>query len=286
MDFRRIQWIFLIIFIAIDIFLGTQWYQGVQPESTPTSGTAAVLKEMHNDEIAFAKPSGEAGEGFYLAGKSVSEFTNNIGTLKNVTPHKIDNGLQVVVPMGHAPKVDPKDPAPVLDAFIQDPANVIDGKDYVYSGRLSGMNKREIVYVQALSAGTVFSYSGQIRFQLSANDTVLSYTQTHIDGAQMLREKTPTISEEKALIWLYQYNEIPNDTKVVWSRLAYARLLDIDNTTVYVPTWFFGLKNQNSSTMRLKQINAFTGAVIKGHADKLPVIGSNAPNGVDDNGSK
>ncbi|QBO36191.1 hypothetical protein EQG49_06815 [Periweissella cryptocerci] len=274
MDFRRIQWIFLIIFIAIDIFLGTQWYQGVQPESTPTSGTAAVLKEMHSDDISFSKPSDEAGEGFYLAGKRVSDFTDKLHDLKNVNAHKVDNGLQVVVPASHAPKVDPKDPAPVLDAFIQDAANVIDGKDYVYSARLSSMNQHEIVYVQALSAGTVFSYTGQIRFQLSTNNSILSYTQTHIDGAQMLREKTPTISEEKALIWLYQYNEIPNDTKVAWSRLAYAQLLEIDNTTVYVPTWFFGLKNQNSSTMQVKKVNAFTGVVIKGQTEKLPAVGT------------
>ncbi|EHL98073.1 hypothetical protein HMPREF9103_01728 [Lentilactobacillus parafarraginis F0439] len=78
-----------------------------------------------------------------------------------------------------------------------------------------------------------------------------------------LREKSETISETRALIWLYQYNEIPNNTKVVWSKLAYTKLLSIDTDRVFIPTWVIAIKPQNSPQVQLKKINAFTGGIIK-----------------------
>ena len=57
MDFKRIEWIFLIVFIGINIFLGIEIFQTPTLLSPPTSsGTAADLNtEMKADNIKLPK---------------------------------------------------------------------------------------------------------------------------------------------------------------------------------------------------------------------------------------
>ncbi len=111
--------------------------------------------------------------------------------------------------------------------------------------------------------GLIYSTEAQVRFNLNANHQIVSYTQSYLQDVKSLREKSETISETRALIWLYQYNEIPNNTKVVWSKLAYTKLLSIDTDRVFIPTWVIAIKPQNSPQVQLKKINAFTGGIIK-----------------------
>lgn len=65
------------------------------------------------------------------------------------------------------------------------------------------------------------------------------------------------------MIWLYQYNEIPNNTTVAWTNLGYTKLLSIDGDRVFIPTWIIAIRPQNSTQIQLKRINAFTGGIIK-----------------------
>lgn len=265
MDFRRIQWIFLLIFIAIDVFLSVQWYQGFQPETNGSTGSMTVLKEMHKDGISTGKLSKQAGEGFYVAGQvtntlkqQASQITTGT-TMTNATKHS----LTVTLASKNQFDLDLKHPNRKLDTFNAQTSNVINGKSYVYSPRLTNMANDEIVYIQTLPTGLVISETGQLRFKINSVGRVLSYTQTYIDEPQTLRERTTTISEQKAVIWLYQYNQLPNGAKIMWHRLAYSKLLQIDNTIVYVPTWFFGVRNANNTDIEIKKVNAFTGEIMQ-----------------------
>lgn len=98
---------------------------------------------------------------------------------------------------------------------------------------------------------------------MNSNHQIVSYSQTYLQDIKSLREKSETISETRALIWLYQYNEIPNNTKVAWTELGYTKLLSIDNDRVFIPTWIIAIKPQNSTQVQIKRINAFTGGIIK-----------------------
>lgn len=265
MDFKRIQWIFLLIFVAIDFFLGLQWYQGIKIDTVESVGLTSVLKEMQSDNINFKKPSNNVGEGFYIASNDSYEYNNHTNQLKDMIYSYNNQNRQLTVQFSEKIKfkIDVEKPKKELDKFIDNPENVIYGKDYSYALQLTRLSKRQIIYVQSFPAGLVFDNTGEIKFKIDDDGYVVGYTQTHVSEPKILREKTPTISEEKALTWLYQYNEIPNNAAVVWTKLAYSKLLNIDNTTVYVPTWFFGVRNANSENIRVKKINAFTGTMVK-----------------------
>ena len=90
-----------------------------------------------------------------------------------------------------------------------------------------------------------------------------SYTQTYVDNVKTLREKAVTISEKKALVALYQYNQVSSSSRVVWAKLGYSRLLKLKDSSVYVPTWIFAVRGKNSSNISLHRINAFTSASMK-----------------------
>ena len=61
MDFRRIEWIFLVIFVAIDIFLFVSFRQSgtVQTSGSAQTGDSngTIIKEMKSDQIKFSQPS-------------------------------------------------------------------------------------------------------------------------------------------------------------------------------------------------------------------------------------
>lgn len=62
MNFKRIQGIFLIIFIAIDVFLFVFYNRSSVTNSDSSSGSN-ILEEMRKDQISFNKPANSAHEG-------------------------------------------------------------------------------------------------------------------------------------------------------------------------------------------------------------------------------
>lgn len=59
-----------------------------------------------------------------------------------------------------------------------------------------------------------------------------------------------------------QYNKLPANTQVLWCHLGYTRLLSVNNSIVYIPTWNFCIKNSNTGNIQYRRINAFTGSVM------------------------
>ncbi|MCF7522737.1 two-component system regulatory protein YycI [Levilactobacillus brevis] len=71
MDFRRIEWLFLVAFIVIDIFLFAAFQRDTSGEtdtsSNRSSSDTTILKEMRADNISFKAPSKKSGEGYYIS---------------------------------------------------------------------------------------------------------------------------------------------------------------------------------------------------------------------------
>ncbi|MGV0168424.1 two-component system regulatory protein YycI [Furfurilactobacillus sp. WILCCON 0119] len=279
MDFRKIQWIFIVAFVAIDIFLFVSWQKSdsTVTESAQHTGNDAstIIHEMRDDGITFSSPSTKEAEGYYVSTKPGLEKLRAGAT--NLSYQDVRFNSTELTSYLHQTLTVTKGSAQVaLNRFIKNPTNVVAGDEYVYSPELSKVSENEVVYVQKLPSGTIMAPSGQLRFRVGAKEQVLSYTQSYVVQAKTLREKTTTISQQKALIWLYQYNELANNTKVVWSKLAYSRLLKVTNNNVYVPTWFVALKSKSTGNVVIKRVNAFTGAVMKSADSTTEVTDSGA----------
>ena len=268
MNFKRIELIFLVTFIAIDIFLFGMFRQNMnmQAENVSQDNTnSTIIKEMKNDQIKFNKLATGQSAAYYISGTRTGELRSLTGQLTNQTPHFIDNEIQSE--FKQPVNVDSDRPSTTINKLITDPSFVVDGEDYRYSKDLS--SKQTVVYVQKAINNDIYSNEAQIKFFLNTNNQIVNYTQTHLSDVKILREKAETISEQRALIWLYQYNEIPNNTQILWTKLGYTKLITVAPDIVFIPTWIVAIKPQNSSQVQLKKINAFTGGIIRDSNSEL-----------------
>ncbi|MBX6948888.1 two-component system regulatory protein YycI [Levilactobacillus brevis] len=279
MDFRRIEWLFLVAFIVIDIFLFAAFQRDTSGETNTSSNRSSsdttILKEMRADNISFKAPSKKSGEGYYISTSNDSSIKSNLTSLSNQTVRYQSDGTITSTFKTPITGVDTQHPDKTLDTVVSNSTLILNGTDYTYNAKLSSRNT--VGYTQKVADGPIYSRYGEIRFSLTNAGTVTGYTQGYLANVSTLREKTETISERKALIWLYQYNQIPNNTKVVWTKLAYTRYFNLKNSSVYIPTWVVAVKSNsgnNAGVLQLKHVNAFTGAILTNDSNVKTVSGS------------
>lgn len=279
MDFRRIEWLFLVAFIVIDIFLFAAFQRDTSGETNTSSNRSSsdttILKEMRADNISFKAPSKKSGEGYYISTSNDSSIKSNLTSLSNQTVRYQSDGTITSTFKTPITGVDTQHPDKTLDTVVSNSTLILNGTDYTYNAKLSSRNT--VVYTQEVADGPIYSRYGEIRFSLTNAGTVTGYTQGYLANVSTLREKTETISERKALIWLYQYNQIPNNTKVVWTKLAYTRYFNLKNSSVYIPTWVIAVRSNsgnNAGVLQLKHVNAFTGAILSNDSNVKTVSGS------------
>ncbi|ETY75753.1 two-component system regulatory protein YycI [Lactiplantibacillus fabifermentans] len=262
MNFRKIEWIFVVAFVVLDIFLAYMFIQTSSGDSSKTSSDTAttVIREMRDDNISFSNPDTKEGTGYYIAGNNDSGLKADLSQLTEQTTRIGTNG-KLMSTLRTSVTVDSNHPQSDLDEFVKQSTNVIHGTQYVYSSQLS--SNGEYVYVQKVADGEILTGTGQLRLIVNKNNQLISYTQTYVNNVKTLREKAVTISEKKALVALYQYNQVSNNSRIVWSKLGYSRLIRLKDSSVYVPTWIFAVRSKNSSNLSLHRINAFTGASMK-----------------------
>lgn len=280
MDFRRIEWLFLVAFIAIDIFL----FAAFQRDTTGQTETASsrsvdsdttIVKEMRADDIKFSTPSKKSGEGYYISTSNNDSVKSGLTSLTDQTVRYQSDGTFVSTFKAAINGVDTKHPNRVLDEVVNNASLILNGDQYKYNVQLSSHNT--VVYTQRVTDGQIYSKFGEIRFSLTNTGSVTGYSQGYLPGVKTLREKTDTISERKALIWLYQYNQIANNSKVVWTKLAYTRYFNLKNSSVYIPTWIIAYKadsGNNAGVLQLKRVNAFTGAILNSDSSVKSVSGT------------
>lgn len=263
MNFRRIEWIFLIAFIALDIFLiGTYYNQnGVETErSTGNSKTtSSVLRSLKDDQITYpANLSSKENDGYYIASPNSDYLSSKISQLGQSKAEYSSNDKKLSVTFNKKVKIkNSSQPQETTDKIISNKTLVINGRQYRYDANFS--TDSELIYTQMVYGKRVASDQGIVKFTL-AKGYITGYSQTYLPDIEILREKKTTISQKRALVWLYQYNKLPANSKVKWSKLGYTKLLSVNGSTVYIPTWNFLIKTSGTTVYR--RINAFNGAVM------------------------
>jgi len=233
---------------------------------------------MRADNITFKSPSRKSTEGYYIATTNDDQIKTALTSLTDQTV-KYDEGIVTSTFKTPITGVDTQHPDKTLDTVVADTGLILNGSQYKYSARLSSQNT--VVYTQRVADGQIYSRYGQLRFSLTNDGTITGYTQGYLNDVSTLREKTPTISEQKALIWLYQYNQIQNNTKVMWTRLGYTRYFTLKNNSVYIPTWVIAVKATSGNAagnLQIKHVNAFTGTILTSDSNVKTVSGTATTN--------
>lgn len=270
MNFRRIQWIFLVAFIALDIFLGYSFISNNEFTISVVQSTKdeSIISEMKNDGIYAGKLSTTRQSGYYISTSGSGILQDKLSSLKGQLA-SYNNGV-LTSNFNQPVKINVKHPEKTLNKIVADKDKILFGSQYVYDADLSSEYENDVIYVQKGPGLNVGGTEGQIRFKVNSENQIISYTQSYLNDIKTLREKDRLVSERKAVLYLYQHDEIPDNSKVKWTKLGYTRLLALDDdNAVYIPTWMVAIQSKNSDSIEIKRINAFTGTLSKTDASTI-----------------
>lgn len=263
MDFRKIEGIFLIVFIALDIFLFFSFKSNLTPVSSRTTSSTtptSFVREMQEDNISVNKLSTKRGSGYYLASQPNSALQQNYHKLTGQAVSLDAAQMTLISKLNDPFRVTTKNRTSVIRDWMKTSGNVLFADQYQYVPEVSDTTRA--VYAQKVDGQLLMDSHGQLVFQVR-NGWVTGYTQTYINRLLKLQEMDQTKSAQEAVMLLYTYSEIPANSRILWQKLAYGWLLDAKGSTIYIPVWYVGVENRNSKVVTIKRVNAFTGAVLK-----------------------
>ncbi|MBO0422369.1 hypothetical protein BCR22_14120 [Enterococcus plantarum] len=282
MDFKRIEWIFFLAFLGLNMFLFGIYQEGLKEENNVSFSdqTDSIEKRLDKDGITYKGTfSGEKKEGYYLSGEQTN-FYNVIQAERETKDRNFfkngvewtDNTLTVYPQMNYAQTsyfIDEKNIEKSLDAFLNDKNSVLYGSQYRYLPEFSTLQGEfpEIIVSQSYKSILFKDDTAQISLKLEKSDEsdglhkINKYTQTHIQGIEELRDKMDLSSERDAIETLYINNKIPSNAKITFRKLAYTRIYKIREKNVYVPVWFVGIKSSGSN-LQIEQVNAMSNTII------------------------
>lgn len=276
MDFKRIEWIFFLAFLGVNIFLFSIYHAAQNDESGVTSSNqkVAIEQRLKSDNVAYeGKLSDKKKSGYYLSGEQTNmadavinqrKESGNSEFLMDGTTFK-DNQLTHVASDNYYIS-DDKETEKTLQNFLKLEDQVLFGSEYTYLSHLSFVDQEypEIFAGQSFEGIPFNDPTSRLEINLENADDLMkitSYTQTHLSNIEKLREKMTLYSEKDAINTLYINNKIPQKSKIVWRQLAYTMILRVREKNVYVPAWFIAIQT-NDSNLQVETVNAFSNRII------------------------
>ncbi|QNQ81677.1 hypothetical protein FP435_07515 [Lactobacillus sp. PV037] len=268
MDFKRIKWIFLIVFIGINIFLGVEIIQAPKLLSnTPKynlKNSTTLAKELQNNNIKVPATNNQQSGGYYLAASSDSKWITQAkkqldGEALILAPNTNEKSLTAKLAEPIEVSKNKKEALKEIEKFKDNSQYVYNGKDYVYVADLS--SKQDYVFLQKTPYGVLYANRARLHINLKDNQ-IVSYYQRYTNKVFPVRERQTTISSQAAIRSLYTYSELPNNSKVLWIKFAYTKLVQVRGSVIFLPSWVAAIENNDNKSVTYKKVNAFTGAMI------------------------
>lgn len=274
MDFKRIELIFLIAFVGINLFLFNTYISGRneidhQSESNISSD---LEQRLQSEKISFKRAfSTEKKEGYYLSG-IVDDFSEiALEELKNQVD-RLDKGVLSGNFLNETdPPLSEKEFKQEMSHFVREAQNIPYGNEYVSLNIFSKENKQQI-FAQHWEGIPFNDDSSKLTMELkevtNSRWIVSNYIQTHIKDIEPLREKQELATERDAIMTLYMNNKIPSESRIKWTLLAYSNVFSIHGKNVYIPVWFVAIET-NKNNLQVERVNAFTSAVLSSNVTEI-----------------
>jgi regulatory protein YycI of two-component signal transduction system YycFG len=272
MDFKRIEWIFFLSFLGLNIFLFGIYRDGVQDghDVAYSDQTEPIENRLAKDGITYKGAlSSEKMEGYYLSGEQTNlqdaiekeQAVNNNFTKSGI---EISDNTLISYPQKNY-FIDEKHVETSVHAFVDETDTVLFGEEYEYFPEFSNLKEQisEIIAVQTYKGIPFYDDTAKLIISAEKSNDLLKitkYTQTHIGNIDELRDKMDLYSQRDIIDTLYINNKIPSNSKISFVKLAYSRIYKIREKNVYVPVWFVGV-TANDST-QVEQVNAISNTII------------------------
>ena len=249
MDFKKIEWIFFVAFLGLNVFLFSSYHDAVYQENNVirSDQTESIQQRLASDDITYTgKISSESKQGYYLSAEQTNLSTSLANYRKAGKSGLLESGVFL--------------DGDVLTKSLsssESEKNVID-PDKISSSLEDFLANKEY-------EGIPFNDdTAKIVLSLEKNDndySITKYMQTHLSDIEQLREKTELYTEEEAINTLYINNKIPRGSKILWRQLAYSCILKVREKNVYVPVWHVAIETSDK-VVQIESVNAFSNTIV------------------------
>lgn len=279
MDFKKIEWIFFVAFLGLNVFLFRSYQETISQENNVirSGQTESIQQRLSSDDISYTgKISSESRQGYYLSAEE-TDLSKELDSQRHGTSKKgllssgivfNDNVLTKTLSETESENsiFDPDKMGSSVNSFLNKKNNVLFGSDYVYMKNFSDLDSAtpEVQASQKYDGLTFYDDTAKIVFSLNKQDksyAVTKYTQTHLSDIEQLREKTELHTEEDAIKTLYVNNKISRGSKILWRQLAYSCILKVREKNVYVPVWYVAIETPYKS-IQVESVNAFSNTIV------------------------
>ncbi|MDH6363572.1 regulatory protein YycI of two-component signal transduction system YycFG [Enterococcus sp. PF1-24] len=270
MNFKRIEWVFVVAFCLLNIFLFVLYQDGVKETHNVTSSnkTESIETLLKKDQITFNDDfSQERLSGYYLSGEQLDFNQYLKEQSKTVTGNKTTNRDYTLTEILDSKQLLQADQlSNSLQSFFAKDQFILFSDEYQYLENLSIITDEDLEVVAGQTfEGIPFNdeFSKLVLKLAKDNDEMYqieSYSQTYIINIQELREKMELYSEREAIQTLYKNSRLPKGSEILWTQLAYSRIMDVYEKDIYVPVWFVALKTEDSQ--QIESVNALNNTVI------------------------
>ncbi|RPA60749.1 hypothetical protein EF384_04085 [Aerococcus agrisoli] len=273
MNFRKVEVIFIIAFLILDIFLVNIFldkYIGTFNQAI-ASQSVDIATELQTNNISYDEPSDEV-----LATPFIRTINKTI-TLDEVLSVTSDTQSVEVVPESNQIVSQINEPVPLngvgentvsgtlsddalsqLDAFVD--SEVYDGNMYQFV--TYDQNAGTILYMKQSAANyPIADGSGEIVFQVNENYAVYGYDQTVTGESATQGEDRTVITQAQAIENAFLNNSIPDDARIVTSFLSYRQTLVLEEITLYHPVWTLFIQASEGTTQRV-YVDAINGSIL------------------------
>lgn len=270
MDFRKIEWIFFLVFIGLNIFLFSIYWNNQHEQSLVTNSNQRedILQRLENDDISVTdEVTDDHKEGYYLSAEQdtfESLVNGDAGsTISGIWD--ISDKVLSSTPTGDT-DFDLKKATSSFRRLMKDKQFIVDGEEYAYLPDISKKDNElgKIVGAQTYEGIPFIDETSRVTLDIVKNDDqeqVSKYTQTRLKEIEPLREKMTLYSEKEILNTLYINNNIPSKSTITNIYLGYFRTLEVREKNVYVPVWFVRIKTSDKTT-QIEKVNALNNQVI------------------------
>lgn len=274
MDFKRVEGIFLVVFLFLNMFLFYVYQEGKTEQKIVTTGAISdnIEERLRSDEINIPHSLSEkVQQGYYLSAEE-SEFLPDIKEILKGQEWQV-NGSQLIGNMTFSPDVilSDGDEAQQIKKFINTDGTVFNGNEYVWNENETQVGSH-YVFNQEFEGISFFDETSELTVNLTKDNldslSIDQYEQTYLSNIEALRDPQNLISEREAVISLYTNNKLQSGNKIKWIELGYTWIFAVREKNVYIPAWFIAVEG-NKNNVQIERVNAFSNAILSSNISEV-----------------
>ena len=264
MDFRKIEGIFLIAFLGLNIFLLSIFSQtrSEASEISTTEERDAIELRLSKDKITYDDElSDKVPKGYYL-----SAVESVIAPSRRSADQQTE-GTKITTDTF---PVNKKTQENDVDSFLNSSKYSPYPGEYNYLKTASSFagDQAQLIATQMYEDIPIFDPTAEIKMTITpvSGDVyqIDKIQYAHLDDIVNLRESQDLITERDAISTLYYNSKLAAESKINWRLLAYGRILKVREKNVYVPVWYVSVTGADHTTT-IEQVNAVSNTIITGN---------------------